>query len=68
MSKLSELAATLANLSDKLDKAKIEIVTEITKLKEGMGNADIPPEAQASLERLSALAQALDDIIPDAPA
>lgn len=65
MSKLSELEGLLEKVGDQLDKAKTEIVAEIQSLKDALEDVTIPDGAQASLDRLSALAQALDDINPD---
>lgn len=65
MAKLSELAPTLLALEGKLTK----IQDEVEKLREAFENSDvdIPAEAQESLDRLAALAQAIDDVNPDAP-
>src|SRR5882672_12212953 len=77
--KTSEVAAALAAVDDKLDavgvqlnKAQAEIVKQIADLKASLGDADLPPEAQAAFDRLIAsanaltpVAQALDDITPD---
>jgi hypothetical protein len=66
--KVIDLAATLTALGAQLDKAKTEIVTEIQALKTALDTAEIPAEAQASLDKLTTLAQALDDLNPDAAA
>ena len=63
MATQSEAAAKLAEAADKLEKAKGELLAEIEKLKAG---GELSPEAQAAVERIQALAQALDDIVPDA--
>ncbi len=68
MRTLNELETTLNQVDDKLDKAKTEITAEIAKLREQLGNVTLPAGAEAALTRLEAAAQALDDIIPDAPA
>lgn len=64
MAKLSTLAGTLAGIETTLGKVK----TEIETLKGQLGDADIPADAQATLDRLQTLATALDDLNPDAPA
>lgn len=65
MSKISELAATLNQIDGKLEEAKSEIVSEIGKLKAALADVEVPADAAASLEKLSANAQALADIVPD---
>lgn len=68
MTKVSELAAALGAVADRVSKAQTEILAEIEVLKGQIGaDADLSPEAQASLDRLTGLVQALDDINPDAP-
>jgi hypothetical protein len=67
MAKISELKSVLDALGDKLTKATSEITTEIATLKAALGDAPIPGDAQASLDRLSTLTQALDDLNPDSP-
>jgi len=62
--KLSELAGVLTGIDDTLDKAKTEIVNIIAELRKT--DPDISPEGQAALDRLSTLAKALDDVVPDA--
>ena len=68
MRTLNELESALAGIGDKLDKAKTEITKEIAALREQLGNVALPPSAEAALARLETAAQALDDVIPDAPA
>lgn len=65
--KLSELAAALTTVGDQVTKAKDEIVAKITALEASLSDVEIPAEAQTNLDALKALAQALDDIVPDAP-
>jgi len=69
MAKLSELAATLVAVNDKLDKSKVEILAKIAELQAAIGaDVDLPADAQAALDALTAKAQELDDIVLDAPA
>lgn len=68
MRTLNELESALGGIEGKLDKAKTEIVGEITKLREALANTTLPAGAEAALARLETAAQALDDIVPDAPA
>jgi hypothetical protein len=65
MAKVSELAGLLNAVSARLEKAKGEIEAEIQTLKDEIANEDLTPEAQASFDRLSAIAQGLDDLNPD---
>lgn len=65
--KLSELQAQLDALNTQLAKAKDEIVAEVANLQTQLSNVDIPADAQASLDKLKGMAQALDDLNPDAP-
>ena len=66
--KLEELSATLLTLSNQLSKAKDEILGKIAALEAAVGNAtDLPPDVVAAVEGVLSAAQALDDIVPDAP-
>lgn len=65
--KLSELLDALIGLQDQIDKAKTEIITKITELETALADVDLPAEAQTKMSELVALAQALDDIVPDQP-
>lgn len=65
MTKVTELATKIDAVSDKLGKASGEILSEIATLRSAAG--ELPADAEASLARLESMAQALDDIIPDAP-
>lgn len=65
--KVSELSTALGNIATQLDKAQAEIVAEIAALKAALENVDLPADAQTALDNLSAKAQALDDLNPDAP-
>jgi len=66
MTDVSQLAAKIDAVSDKLGKASGEIMNEIATLRATAGQ--LPADAEASLARLESMAQALDDIVPDAPA
>jgi chromosome segregation ATPase len=63
--KLSELAGSLNEVGDKLDKAQAEILDAIAKLQ--ATDPDISPEGQDSVQRLKSVADALDAIVPDNP-
>ncbi len=65
--KVSEIASTLTAVSDQLSKAKGEILAKIAALETSLSNVDLPPDATAALDGLKTQAQALDDIVPDAP-
>lgn len=67
MAKLTDLAGRLANVETVLLKARDEIVAELAKLRDQLGNVDIPADAEATLGRLDALSAALDELNPDAP-
>jgi uncharacterized protein YoxC len=64
MAKLNTLADTLTGIEATLNKVK----TEVEALKASLDNVDIPANAQESLDRLTALSKALDDLNQDAPA
>jgi len=80
--KVSELPAAFAALKtqvgaigDQLTKAQGEITTEIANLKTALADVELPAEATTALTdlttavgTLSPVAQALDDLNPDAPA
>lgn len=63
MAKLSELAGLLSDLNTKVEKVRIEVQA----LKDALeaDDVDLPPEAQAALDNLTAALQAVDDINPD---
>jgi len=63
---MSELSDALAAVATQLAKAKEEILSKITALEGQIGT--IPPDAQANLDAVKAIAQALDDVVPDVPA
>lgn len=60
------LAAALATIGDQLEKASAEISAEIQTLTDQIANAGgTTPEIDASVARLQAIAQKLDDMNPD---
>lgn len=63
--KLSSLAQVLDALAAQLHKARTEIIKEVGDLQEACKNVPIPEDAEASLGRLMAIAQALDDLNAD---
>ncbi len=67
MARLDDLEALVTKIDDQLEKAAAEIVKTINDLKTQLGNVEIPSGAQTALDRLSTLAQGLDDIVPDQP-
>jgi hypothetical protein len=58
-----ELTDALNSAGDQLEKAKGEILAEIEKIK--AGTSELTPEQQASVQRIVAIAQSLDDVVPD---
>jgi hypothetical protein len=69
MSTQAELAAQLSTIGDQLDKASTELVNEIQALTDAVKTAgNTTPEVDASLARLTAIAQKLDDMNVDVPA
>jgi hypothetical protein len=66
--KVGDLATAINKIDDQLDKAQVEITGQIQALKDSLTNVELPAEATAALDRLTAAAQKLDDITPDAPA
>lgn len=67
MTQLNELAPKLEALNAQLIKVKEEIATQVAALQDALVNVALSPEAEAALTALSAQAQILDDINPDAP-
>ncbi len=65
--KLSALQAALEGIEAKLTEAGTEIVAEIQKLRDALGDADIPPAAEAALAAITTKANTLADIVPNAP-
>jgi hypothetical protein len=63
---MSELGDALNAISVQLAKAKDEILAKISALEGQIGT--IPADAQANLDAVKAIAQALDDVVPDVPA
>ena len=61
--KLSELSGHLNEVGDKLEKAQAEILAALDKL--ASSDPDLSPEGQAAVERVKAIAEALDAVIPD---
>jgi hypothetical protein len=61
MTDQTTLAATLSSIADQLTKATAEIVAAIA----AAGNTT--PAVDAAVAKLQGLAQALDDLNPDAP-
>ncbi len=61
MAKISSLAATVSALAEQQEK----VVTEIKALKDSLSDVEIPAEAQAALDRLSAAIKSADDENPD---
>lgn len=49
-------------ITTQLDKAKTEILTEISNLEAQVAAGEVP-----NLDALKAAAQSLDDVVPDAP-
>jgi len=64
INKMSEIGDTLVAVRDQLAKATTEIVNKIAEL-QNVQNID---DAKAIAGELKTMAQALDDIVPDAPA
>lgn len=61
-----ELAVTLGQMKDQLEKGHNEIVTKIALLEEALINAgNISPEVQARLDSLKESVQKVDDVVPD---
>ena len=59
---MSALQDTIDQITAQLDKARDEILNEIAALETAIANGETP-----DLTGLTAAAQALDDVIPDAP-
>lgn len=63
MAKLAELAGRLTGIETVLNKVK----TEVEALRVALENVDLPPDAEAALGRLEAIAKTIDELNPDAP-
>lgn len=71
MAKLSQLAGQLNASADHLKKIETEVrslLDKIDQLTKAASDADVPADVQAALDNLNAKAQAVDDLVPDAPA
>lgn len=71
---LTEAFAQLAASDTELKKALGEVRTntdtliqQVASLKDALANVTLTPEQQAIVDSISATAQQLDDIVPDAP-
>ena len=68
MASQQEEADKLNQLAIQLDKANTEIQNAIQQLKDALAAAGgTTPEVDAATANLTAKAQALDDVVPDAP-
>lgn len=66
---IMSLADDLAGVKDQLTKASTEITGKIADLEDALANAGEPSaEVTAAVADLKAVAQGLDDIVPDVPA
>lgn len=61
---MATLSETLAEIESALNEAATEIPAELAKLREQLGNV-ITPEAAETLERISARAKLLANVIPN---
>lgn len=72
MATQSEDAAALQKVATQMDKISTEttaLLTLIQQLKDAATNADVvSPELQSAIDAVAAKAQAIDDLVPDAPA
>ena len=71
MTQINELSAKIDAINAQLTKASAEIITEVQNLHDAItsnGVAELPADAETSLAKLSAIAQALDDLNPDVQA
>lgn len=60
--KLSELKGAVDAVNSQLEK----VAAEVQALKDSLADAEIPADAQASLDRLAELTKNIDEINPDA--
>lgn len=59
--KLNELAARLTALDVRIDKVQAEILAEIQKLKDALGDVDVPEAASTAIANIEAKVGSLDD-------
>ena len=64
--KLDALAATMTAIADQLTKAQTEIVAQVAALQAALADVDVPADAQAAIDSITAIAEALDALNPDA--
>ena len=67
MTKVNELADKLNMINAQLHKASTEIIGQINTLQDALTDVDLPQEAIDAMNELASVAQALDDLNPDAP-
>jgi hypothetical protein len=68
MATQTELANQLLTVRDQLTKASAEIQSRVATLEEAIANAgNSTPEVDAALDGVKQIAQALDELNPDAP-
>lgn len=67
MASQAEDAQVLRDLLAQLQKANAEIQAKIQALVDAAANAPVSTELQSAIDDLKPAAQALDDIVPDAP-
>ncbi|MDG4595505.1 MAG: hypothetical protein P9F75_07395 [Candidatus Contendobacter sp.] len=67
MNKLRELTDMVNAVNSQLLKAHAEIIERINALERALFEVELPEEAVAALVDLKAMAQALDNLNPDAP-
>ncbi len=65
MTTVNELAVKLEAVNVQLAKASQEIVAQVLALQLALADVTLTPEAEAALENLAVVAQALDDLNPD---
>jgi chromosome segregation ATPase len=82
LQQLQEVNASVAVARQQIEKARVEVIskiealnTRISELEEALANGNVTPEVQAALDavkasltELKAASQAIDDVVPDAPA
>lgn len=62
MAKVNQLGSILTAIADQVAKVKVEVQA----VKDALANTDLPPDAQAALDRLTTEVQGVDDLNPDA--